>query len=120
MYVKSRLCFSYEYNFTFTIFEIHEPLHCSVTLMDSSQIPLWLVSTYCLMVFNLGLGSVWMKNFQVLCVCIKVCGESLDAKGVILAVAFQKKWLVVILDAKPLDYLGFPTFKLSKKLTLQF
>lgn len=78
--------------------------------MDSSQIPLWLVSTYCLMVFNLGLGSLWMKNFQVLCGCIKVCGESLDAKGVILTVAFQNKWLVVILDAKAFELSGFPHF----------
>lgn len=51
-----------------------------------------------------------MKKFQVLCGCIKVCGESLDAKGVILTVAFQKKWLVVILDAKAFGLSGFPHF----------
>lgn len=106
LYVKSGLCFPYEYHFTFTIFEIHEPLYCSVSLSNT----LWLVFT-CLVVFNLGLGNVWIKNFQVLCVCIKVRGGSLDKKGVILFVAFQKKWLVVILDAKALGLSVFPLFQ---------
>lgn len=52
-----------------------------------------------------------MKNFEVLCVCIRVHGGSLDEKRVILSGVFRKKWLVVILDAKALRLSVIPFFE---------